>query len=269
MSWYTASNSTNQIAEQLIYGELLYYNSYLFISIFIEIYGFSDAIENSIAWVSLFFLQCNYTGRSQCHNLPLLKMQGIFRVFFCCRKCDFRLRHRGLRIAQWFKDQFYTMLFRTNFVFTNLRRCNCGTYFIILYFIAHALELFCVFRYDIADRHWFCMDFYCAVLWMFVIMKWRPSRSEEHLHVSNYFFGILRWYFTNREASVNAWAGVLFAIYLYFYNIFLCFPYVQRIIVKTGNIEVCHARRTLQPTPSHDHQVVFTAREIWGNRPHS
>jgi hypothetical protein len=31
------------------------------------------------------------------------------------------------------------------------------------------------------------MDFYCAVLWMFVIMKWRPSRSEEHLHVSNYF----------------------------------------------------------------------------------
>ena len=23
-----------------------------------------------------------YTGHSQCHNLPLLKMQGIFRVFF-------------------------------------------------------------------------------------------------------------------------------------------------------------------------------------------
>jgi hypothetical protein len=26
MSWYTASNSTNHIAEQLIYGEWLYYN---------------------------------------------------------------------------------------------------------------------------------------------------------------------------------------------------------------------------------------------------
>jgi hypothetical protein len=26
MSWYTVSNSTNQIAEQLIYGEWLYYN---------------------------------------------------------------------------------------------------------------------------------------------------------------------------------------------------------------------------------------------------
>jgi hypothetical protein len=25
MSWYTASNSTNQIVEQLIYGEWLYY----------------------------------------------------------------------------------------------------------------------------------------------------------------------------------------------------------------------------------------------------
>jgi hypothetical protein len=58
---------------------------------------------------------------------------------------------------------------------------------ISLYFIAHALKLFFVFRYDIAELYWFCMDFYCAVLWMFVIMKWRPSRSEEHLHVSNYF----------------------------------------------------------------------------------
>jgi hypothetical protein len=34
---------------------------------------------------------------------------------------------------------------------------------ILLYFIAHALELFCVFRYDIAELYWFCMDFYCAV----------------------------------------------------------------------------------------------------------
>jgi hypothetical protein len=30
MSWYTASNSTNQIAEQLIYGEWLYYK-YIYI----------------------------------------------------------------------------------------------------------------------------------------------------------------------------------------------------------------------------------------------
>jgi hypothetical protein len=46
---------------------------------------------------------------------------------------------------------------------------------------------------------------------MFVIMKWRPSRSEEHLNVSNYFLeycdGILP---AARQASVNAWAGVLF-----------------------------------------------------------
>ena len=34
---------------------------------------------------------------------------------------------------------------------------------ILLYFIAHALELFCVFRY-IAELYWFCMEFYCAVL---------------------------------------------------------------------------------------------------------
>ena len=39
------------------------------------------------------------------------------------------------------------------------------------------------------------------------------QRSEEHLHVSNYFLaGVLRWYFTNCEASVNAWAGVLFTL---------------------------------------------------------
>jgi hypothetical protein len=34
---------------------------------------------------------------------------------------------------------------------------------ILLYFIAQALELFCLFRYDIAEFYWFCMDFYCAV----------------------------------------------------------------------------------------------------------
>jgi hypothetical protein len=80
---------------------------------------------------------------------------------------------------------------------------------ILLYFIANALELFCIFRYDIAELYWFCMDFYCAVLWKFVIMKWRPSRSEEYLHVSNYFLEYCDGILPNREASVNACAGVL------------------------------------------------------------
>jgi hypothetical protein len=99
--------------------------------------------------------------------LPLqdpLKMQGIFRVFLVVASVTFHcgivgsgLRNLAKTCSRWFK-------------------------------IAHALELLCVFRYDITELYWFCMDFYCAVLWMFVIMKWRPStRSEEHLHVSNYF----------------------------------------------------------------------------------
>jgi hypothetical protein len=64
----------------------------------------------------------------------------------------------------------------------------------------HCVPIFRL-RYRWAELYWFCMDFYCAVLWMFVIMKWRPSRSEEHLYISNYFFRILRWYFTNREGQ--------------------------------------------------------------------
>jgi hypothetical protein len=83
---------------------------------------------------------------------------------------------------------------------------------ILLYFIAHALEFFRVFRYDIAELYWFCMDFYCAVLWMFVIMKWRPSRSDEHLYISNYFLEYCDGILPTVKASVNAWAGVFFNI---------------------------------------------------------
>jgi hypothetical protein len=55
------------------------------------------------------------------------------------------------------------MLVRTNFVFkTTLQILDAvivGR--ILLYFIAHALELFCVFaEHDIAELYWFCMDFY-------------------------------------------------------------------------------------------------------------
>ena len=88
----------------------------------------------------------------------------------------------------WLYNLSYTISIRTNFVFnyvTNIRRCNCGTS--LLYFIAHALELFPCFstryRWNLLVLYGFLL---CpTVLWMFVIMKWRPSRSDEHLHISN------------------------------------------------------------------------------------
>jgi hypothetical protein len=55
---------------------------------------------------------------------------------------------------------------------------------------------------------------------MFVIMKWRPSRSEEHLYISNYFLEYYDGILPTAKASVNAWAGVLFYILIYFRLIF-------------------------------------------------
>jgi hypothetical protein len=40
------------------------------------------------------------------------------------------------------------------------------------------------------------------------VNKWRTSTCFK------LFFRVLRWYFTNREVSVNAWAGVLFFLFL-------------------------------------------------------
>jgi hypothetical protein len=50
-----------------------------------------------------FLLFVYYTGRSGAASViicPCLKMLS-FSGFFGCRKCDFPLRHRGLRIAQF------------------------------------------------------------------------------------------------------------------------------------------------------------------------
>jgi hypothetical protein len=106
------------------------------------------------------------------------------------------------------------MLNRTNLVIyvTNLRRCNCGTYFIIFH-CACAWIFLCFsiwYRWTLLVLY----GFYCAVLWMFVIMKWRPSKSEEHLHVSNYFLeycdGILL------TTARPVWTPEQASCYLYF-----------------------------------------------------
>jgi hypothetical protein len=47
---------------------------------------------------------------------------------------------------------------------------------------------------------------------MFVIMKWRPSKSEEHLYISNYFLEYCDGILPTAKASVNAWAGVLLGL---------------------------------------------------------
>ena len=97
------------------------------------------------------------------------------------------------------------MLTRTSFVFnyvTNLRRCNCGTYFII--FHCACAWTFSVFFDKISlNSIGFVGIFivpYSECLWS-RSDGWRPSRSEEHLYISNYFVRILRWYFTNREGQ--------------------------------------------------------------------
>jgi hypothetical protein len=95
---------------------------------------------------------------------------------------------------------------------TNLRRCNCGTYFIILH-CACAWTFLCFsiwYRWSLLALNGFllCRPLNVCDHEVTAVKKWRTSTCFE------LFFRVLRWYFTNREASVNAWAGVLFILIL-------------------------------------------------------
>jgi hypothetical protein len=102
------------------------------------------------------------------------------------------------------------MLIRTTFVLinyvTNLRRCICGSYFIIFHCAcAWTFLCFSIYRWTLLALYGFllCRPLNVCDHEVTAVKKWRTSTCFK------LFFRVLRWYFTNREASVNAWAGVL------------------------------------------------------------
>jgi hypothetical protein len=54
-------------------------------------------------------------------------------------------------------------------------------------------------------------------VWIFIVPSseclWSWSDGRQEVKNIKLFFRVLRWYFTNREASVNAWAGVLLIMF--------------------------------------------------------
>jgi hypothetical protein len=106
-----------------------------------------------------FKLLLHRLGRSQCHNFPLLKMQGIVGS---------GLRNLAKTCSRWFKDQFYTMLFRTNFVFnyvTNLRHVQRRALRIIIPYMSYEDALSHLHLESLRDRReLLTKSFYRSVL---------------------------------------------------------------------------------------------------------
>jgi hypothetical protein len=59
-----------------------------------------DVMVTSYLNISGSFRSRPHVSRCDGHVLPQYQWE-LFRFFFGCRKCDFPLRHRGLRIAQF------------------------------------------------------------------------------------------------------------------------------------------------------------------------
>jgi hypothetical protein len=82
MSWYTASNSTNQMAEQLIYGEWLYYK-YIYIYTYIhtlQVWSYLQFSCNTILDVT----GCEYNYISDIYSY---KCSRVFRIIINVQWC--------------------------------------------------------------------------------------------------------------------------------------------------------------------------------------
>jgi hypothetical protein len=171
-------------------------------------YDFSLCFPHELLMSFWIINTTNIRGRSQCRGIALV---FSFFVFFFLVVASVT-SHCGIvgsgyrnlaKTCSGDYDKFYTMLTRTSSVFnyvTNLRRCNCGTYFII--FHCACAWTFSVFFDKISLNS-------ILVLYGFLLCRTLNVCDHEVTAVKKWgtsiyfklFFRILRWYFTNREGQ--------------------------------------------------------------------